>query len=149
MNYFESAVQIGLTATPKREENRDTYKYFGEPAYEYSLKRGIQDGYLTPFRVEQIESTIDEYTYSSKDKLIDGEIENEGTFGEKDFNRKIEIEEREAYRVKLFLSMINQNQKTLVFCATQRHAAMVRDMINQYNDSKIPTIELQLKMVAW
>jgi type I restriction enzyme R subunit len=138
MNYFESAIQIGLTATPKREENRDTYKYFGEPAYEYSLKRGIQDGYLTPFRVEQIESTIDEYTYSSKDKLIDGEIENEGTFGEKDFNRKIEIEEREAYRVKLFLSMINQNQKTLVFCATQRHAAMVRDMINQYNDSKNP-----------
>ena len=56
MNYFESAVQIGLTATPKREENRDTYKYFGEPAYEYSLKRGIQDGYLTPFRVEQIEA---------------------------------------------------------------------------------------------
>ena len=138
MNYFESAVQIGLTATPKREENRDTYKYFGEPAYEYSLKRGIQDGYLTPFRIEQIESTIDKYTYSSKDKLIDGELGNEGTFEEKDFNRKIEIEEREAFRVKLFLSMINQNQKTLVFCATQRHAAMVRDMINQYNESKNP-----------
>ena len=138
MNYFESAVQIGLTATPKREENRDTYKYFGEPAYEYSLKRGIKDGYLTPFRIEQIESSIDEYTYSEKDNLIDGELEDEGTFQEKDFNRKIEIEEREVYRVKLFLSMINQNQKTLVFCATQRHAAMVRDMINQYNDSKNP-----------
>ena len=93
---------------------------------------------MTPFRIEQIESTIDEYTYSSKDKLIDGELGNEGTFEEKDFNRKIEIEEREAFRVKLFLSMINQNQKTLVFCATQRHAAMVRDMINQYNESKNP-----------
>ena len=70
---------------------------------------------MTPFRIELIESTIDEYTYSSKDKLIDGELGNEGTFEEKDFNRKIEIEEREAFRVKLFLSMINQNQKHLSF----------------------------------
>ena len=138
MNYFNSAVQIGLTATPKRDENRDTYKYFGEPVYEYSLKRGIQDGYLTPFRIEQIESSIDDYTFSGRDSILDGELEKDKLYTESDFNRKIEIEEREAFRVKLFLSMINQNQKTLVFCATQKHAAMVRDLINQYCDSKNP-----------
>jgi type I site-specific restriction endonuclease len=57
MDYFSPAVQLGLTATPKRQENADTYRYFGEPVYIYSLKEGINDGYLTPFRVKQIATT--------------------------------------------------------------------------------------------
>ncbi len=61
MDYFKPAVQLGLTATPKRWENADTYAYFGEPVYIYSLKDGINDGYLTPFRVKQISTTLDEY----------------------------------------------------------------------------------------
>ncbi len=131
MDYFSPAVQLGLTATPKRKNNVDTYSYFGEPVYVYSLKEGINDGYLTPFKVRQIVTTLDDYVYTSDDKIIEGEIEEGKLYGEDDFNKIIEIREREAYRVKLFMEMIDQNQKTLVFCATQDHAAAVRDLINQ------------------
>ena len=61
LNHFDSAVHLGLTATPKRDDNVDTYDYFGEPVYVYSLKEGIQDGFLTPFKVKRIQTTIDEY----------------------------------------------------------------------------------------
>lgn len=137
LNHFSSAVQIGLTATPKRDVNVDTYDYFGDPVYIYSLKEGINDGFLTPFKVKQIDSTIDEYVYVGDDD-VEGEIDIPiGTkFTEDQINRIIEIKAREEYRVKLFLNMMNQNQKTLVFCATQIHAAAIRDLINQYSDSK-------------
>lgn len=136
MDYFSPAVQLGLTATPKRDVNGDTYKYFGEPVYIYSLKEGINDGFLTPFKVKEISTTIDNYTYTPDDEIEYGEIDNEREYTEADFNRIIEIKEREEYRVKLFMDMINQNQKTLVFCATQIHAAAIRDLINQYSKSK-------------
>jgi type I restriction enzyme, R subunit len=139
LEYFSPAVQLGLTATPKRDNNVDTYDYFGEPVYIYSLKEGINDGYLTPFKLRQIATTLDNYTYTSDDKLIEGEIEAGKIYNEEDFNRIIEIKEREAYRVKLFMDMIDQNQKTLVFCATQFHALVVRDMINQMKTSKEPS----------
>ena len=136
MEHFSPAVQIGLTATPKRDVNADTYDYFGEPIYTYKLKDGIDDGFLTPFKVKEIDTTIDHYTFTKGDTVEGGEIEEGREYAEKDFNRKIEIREREAYRVKLFLSEINQNHKTLVFCATQRHAAIIRNLINQYSESK-------------
>ena len=138
MEYFSPAVQLGLTATPKRKTNADTYNYFGEPVYIYSLKEGINDGYLTPFKVKQIATTLDDYVYTSDDKIIEGEIEKGKLYGEDDFNKIIEIKEREAYRVKVFMEMIDQKQKTLVFCATQDHAAAVRDLINQMKASKEP-----------
>lgn len=131
MNYFSSAVQLGLTATPKRNKNIDTYNYFGEPVYIYSLKEGVNDGYLTPFRVKQIDTTLDEYVYTSDDQIIEGEIEQGKEYTETDFNRVIEIKEREKFRVKLFMEEIDHKQKTLVFCATQDHALAVRDLINQ------------------
>ena len=138
MDYFAPAVQLGLTATPKRQDNVDTYAYFGEPVYIYSLKEGINDGFLTPFKVKQISTTLDEYVYTSDDKLIEGEIEAGKLYTETDFNKIIEIKEREAYRVKLFMEQINQNEKTLVFCATQIHALAVRDLINQMKTSQEP-----------
>ncbi len=138
LEYFAPAVQLGLTATPKRKGNVDTYAYFGEPVYIYSLKEGINDGYLTPFKVKQIATTLDDYVYTSDDQLIEGEIEEGKRYDEDDFNRVIEITEREKYRVKLFLDTIDQSQKTLVFCATQIHALAVRDLINQMKDSKEP-----------
>ena len=138
MDHFEPAVQLGLTATPKRDVNVDTYSYFGDPVYIYSLKAGINDGFLTPFKVKEIDTTIDEYTYTAGDDVETGEIEEEREYTEKDFNRIIQIKEREEYRVKLFLDMINQKQKTLVFCATQLHAAAVRDLINQHSESDNP-----------
>ena len=138
LEYFSAAVQLGLTATPKRDENVDTYDYFGEPVYIYSLKDGINDGFLTPFKVKQISTTLDKYVYTPDDELIEGEIETGKEYKEADFNKIIEIEEREAHRVKLFMEQIDQRDKTLVFCATQDHALAVRDLINRMKASKDP-----------
>jgi type I restriction enzyme R subunit len=138
LDYFAPAVQLGLTATPKRQDNVDTYAYFGDPVYIYSLKDGINDGFLTPFKVKQISTTLDEYVYTPDDQLIEGEIETGKRYTEPDFNKIIEIKEREAHRVKLFMEQIDQNEKTLVFCATQDHALAVRDLINQMKTSRDP-----------
>jgi type I restriction enzyme R subunit len=135
LEYFSPAVQLGLTATPKRDVNGDTYKYFGEPVYQYSLKEGIEDGFLTPFRLKEVSSNIDSYQYTASDKVISGEIDEQRTYGENDFNRIIESRDREKHRVQLLMQHIIQSQKTLVFCATQRHAAMVRDLINELSES--------------
>ncbi len=138
LEYFSPAVQLGLTATPKRQENVDTYRYFGEPVFVYSLKDGINDGFLTPFKVKQIQTTLDEYTYTADDTVIEGEIEAGKNYEEKDFNKIIEIREREQKRVEIFLSQIDQSEKTLVFCANQSHALLVRDLINQMKKSQNP-----------
>lgn len=138
LEYFAPAVQLGLTATPKRKDNVDTYAYFGEPVYIYSLKEGINDGFLTPFKVKQISTTLDEYVYTPDDQLIEGEIETKRRYTETDFNKIIEIKEREKKRVEIFMGQINQHEKTLVFCATQDHALAVRDLINQMKTSKEP-----------
>jgi type I restriction enzyme R subunit len=138
LEYFAPAVQLGLTATPKRKDNVDTYAYFGEPVYVYSLKEGINDGFLTPFKVKQISTTIDEYVYTPDDTLVEGEIETGKRYTETDFNKIIEIKEREKKRVEIFMEQINQREKTLVFCATQDHALAVRDLINQLKTSTDP-----------
>jgi type I restriction enzyme R subunit len=138
LEYFSPAVQLGLTATPKRRDNVDTYAYFGAPVYTYSLREGINDGFLTPFKVRQIATTLDDYVYTSDDEVIDGDVEEGRRYTEADFNRVIEIAERERYRVKTFMDMIDQSQKTIVFCATQHHAAAVRDVINQTKASRDP-----------
>lgn len=138
LEYFSPAVQLGLTATPKRKDNVDTYAYFGEPVYIYSLKDGINDGFLTPFKVKQISTTLDEYVYTPDDQLIEGEIEAKKRYTESDFNKIIEIKEREKKRVEIFMNQINQREKTLVFCATQDHALAVRDLINQLKTSTDP-----------
>ncbi len=138
LEYFQPAVQLGLTATPKRTHNADTYAYFGEPVYIYSLKEGINDGFLTPFKVRQIATTLDDYVYTADDEIIEGEVEQGRRYTEEDFNRVIEIQERERYRVKLFMEQIDPREKTLVFCATQDHALAVRDLINQLKTSKDP-----------
>ncbi|MBK7370442.1 MAG: DEAD/DEAH box helicase family protein [Saprospiraceae bacterium] len=138
MDYFSPAVQLGLTATPKRNDNVDTYKYFGDPVYVYSLKEGINDGFLTPFKVKRIKTTLDDYIYTSDDQVIEGEIEQGRLYTEPDFNKRIEILDREAIRVKLYLDNCIQNEKAIVFCATQDHAAVIRDLINQYKKSEEP-----------
>ena len=138
LDYFSPAVQLGLTATPRRKDNVDTYAYFGDPVYIYSLKDGINDGFLTPFRLKQIATTLDEYIYTPDDTVVEGEIEAGKRYEEADFNRILEIKEREKKRVEVFLSQIHPNEKTLVFCANQAHALAVRDLINQLKTSKDP-----------
>jgi len=135
LDYFNSAVHLGLTATPKRKDNVDTYKYFGEPVYTYSLKEGIQDGFLTPFKVKRIQTTLDEYVWTDDDEVLQGEPESGVVYGPGDFNRKIEIKERERKLVQEMLKAMNPSEKTIVFCANQAHAALVRDFINQESDN--------------
>ena len=138
LEYFSPAVQLGLTATPKRKDNADTYAYFGEPVFIYSLKDGINDGFLTPFRLKQIATTLDDYVFTSDDTVVEGEIEAGKRYEEKDFNKIIEIKEREKKRVEIFMNEIDQREKTIVFCATQTHALAVRDLINQTKQSTDP-----------
>jgi type I restriction enzyme, R subunit len=132
LDYFSPAVQLGLTATPKRKDNVDTYQYFGEPVYIYSLKEGINDGFLTPFKVKRIKTTLDDYIYTNDDEIIEGEIEEGKNYTEADFNKIIEIKAREAKRVQVFMDESNQNEKAIIFCATQLHAAAIRELVNQY-----------------
>ena len=134
MEYFQPAYQLGLTATPRRTINGDTYKYFGEPVYQYSLKQGIEDGYLTPYRVKSCTNQIiDEYVYNSDDTIIRGEdlLDKDKTYTEADFyHGKIKIRQRDELRVSEFLESANPEEKSIVFCATQNHAMQIRDMIN-------------------
>jgi len=138
LEYFSPAVQLGLTATPKRKDNIDTYRYFGDPVYIYSLKEGINDGFLTPFKVKRIKTTLDDYIYTSDDQVIEGEIEEGKLYIEPDFNKIIEIKAREAKRVQIYMDEANQSEKAIIFCATQDHAAAIRDLVNQYKKSKEP-----------
>lgn len=136
LDHFDAAVHLGLTATPRRDVNVDTYDYFGEPVFIYSLKDGIEDGFLTPYKVRRIQTTIDEYLYTPDDDILQGEVEEGHVYTEPEFNKSIVIEERERFRVQEMLKNINQNEKTLVFCANQAHAAMVRNLINQESTSE-------------
>ena len=123
-----------MTATPRREINADTYKYFGEPVYQYSLKQGIADGFLTPFRHCKMQGTIDEYIYSPEDEILSGEVDETKVYTEKDFySGNIYIKQRDEARVKEFMQHIKPDEKTIVFCATQNHAAQIRDMINRFH----------------
>ena len=135
LNHFSEAVHLGLTATPKRQDNVDTYAYFGEPVFTYSLKEGVEDGFLTPFKVKRIQTTIDEYIYTPDDEVIEGEVDEGRVYTEGEFNKTIVIKEREQKRVEEMLAAINPDEKTLVFCANQAHAAMIRDLINQTSDN--------------
>ena len=145
LKYFDSAVHIGLTATPKRKTNADTYAYFNKPVYTYSLKEGINDGYLTPFKLNRITSNFDDYEYDDKDKIVEGDVERR-RYTEAEFNRNIEMREREEFRVKQLLNIINPNEKTIVFCATQYHAGMIRDLINQHSVN--PPIDYCVRVTA-
>lgn len=136
MEWFKPAVQLGMTATPKRKVNANTYEYFGEPVYSYSLKQGIEDGFLTPFRVKQATSNIDTYQYDPDDD-VEGEIDKAKVYTEQDFyNGNIEMRQRDEHRVKELLDQIDPNEKTIVFCAKQNHALQIAAMINQWK--KVP-----------
>jgi len=139
LEYFASAVQIGLTATPKRKDNVDTYKYFGDPKFVYKLKDGIEDGFLTPFRVRKYTTNIDEYVYDPEDDVLEGDIEAGEEYTDGDWNTKIEIRQREEYLVDLFMKNLGTNEKTIVFCANQNHAALIRDIINEKKQNANPT----------
>ena len=137
LDYFGGAVQLGMTATPKRNDNVDTYRYFGEPVYEYSLKQGINDGFLTPYKVKRITTNIDEYVVSSEDKVVSGEHQQQ-IYELTDFERKIVIPARTELIAKTILEHISVMDKTIIFCVDQQHALTMRDMINKHKNVSDP-----------
>lgn len=139
LEYFKSAVQLGMTATPRRTDNIDTYAYFGEPKFSYKLKDGIEDGFLTPYKVRKYSTNIDRYVYSPDDDVVEGQIEKGEEYSGSDWNTKIEIRQREEYLVDLFLKNILPNEKTIIFCANQIHALVIRDIIKEKGISSNPT----------
>ena len=95
------------------------------------LFRSIEDGFLSPFKTHVFETTMDNYTYSGDDEVLMGEPELGKTYTSSEFNRKIEIRDREKKRVQLFLEQMNPDDKTIIFCATIRHAQLIADIINE------------------
>jgi len=131
LEHFEDAVHLGLTATPKRDDNVDTYDYFGKPVYEYSLKEGINDGFLTPYKVKRVRTNLDEYVFKSGDNVKQGELEKQ-QYDQNEFNRTIIIPERIDKIAQNLLDLMNPMDKTIVFCVDQEHALRIRDAINRH-----------------
>ncbi|WP_456305073.1 EcoAI/FtnUII family type I restriction enzme subunit R [Aeromonas simiae] len=137
LDHFNSAVHLGLTATPKRTDNVDTYEYFGQPAYVYSLNDGINDGFLTPYRVKRVRTNLDELVLTKDDVIVEGES-GQDLYKVEDYDRKIIIDERTELVAKVILQNINLLEKTIVFCENQNHALTMRDMINKHKKVKDP-----------
>ena len=137
LDHFKSAIHIGMTATPKRDVNVDTYDYFGKPVYEYSLKQGINDGFLTPYKVKRITTNIDEYVVVSEDTVVYGQ-HSKKQYGISDFEKKIIIPERTELLSKTILEQINAMDKSIIFCVDQQHALTMRDMINKHKQISDP-----------
>jgi len=135
LDHFGSAVHVGLTATPKREANVDTYDYFGKPAFEYSLKDGINDGFLTPYRVKRVRTNLDELVLTGDDKIIEGES-GQDVYQVEDYDKKIVVNDRTELVAKAILDNTNPLEKTIIFCENQNHALTMRDMINKHKEVK-------------
>lgn len=135
LEHFSCATHLGLTATPKQKDNVDTYKYFGESVYEYSLKDGIEDGFLTPYKVKLVTTSLSGgYTYNPND-IIEGELEK-GHFDIKEFERNISIPQYNEFIAKELLKLINPMDKTIIFCVNQAHASEIKRAIDKHKSIK-------------
>lgn len=132
LNRFKNAVHLGLTATPKRDDNGDTYKYFGEPIYEYSLKEGVNDGFLTPYKVKRIQTNIDEYRFEPNDIVV-GDLEN-SIVKLDEFESKVVIPKRTELLAQTILENINPMDKTIIFCVNQQHALDMKISIDKFKE---------------
>ena len=138
LEYFEPAFQLGMTATPLREDNRDTYRYFGNPLYTYSLKQGIEDGFLAPYRVHRIISTVDATGWRPSKGELDrfGREIPDGEYTTQDFERLVALKVRTeaiARNLSEFLKKTDRFAKTIVFCVDQEHAEEMRKALNNLN----------------
>lgn len=142
LTYFDKATQIGLTATPKSVEGADNFEYFGLPVYTYSLKQGIADGYLAPYRVTKSFINVDMEGYVTEEgeqDLFGQEIE-ESIFTRNSFGREIHISERQkvvAYRITQMMKVIGRMTKTIVFCPDQEEAAIMRELLIAMNQDMV------------
>lgn len=138
LEYFEPAFQLGMTATPLREDNRDTYEYFGDPIYEYSLRQGIEDGFLAPYRVHRVVTEWDAAGWRpSKDDLDRyGRPIPDGEYLTRDFERVVALRARTqaiAQHLTDFLRKTDRYAKTIVFCVDQEHASEMRTALSNLN----------------
>ncbi|MDN2839783.1 DEAD/DEAH box helicase family protein [Campylobacter jejuni] len=135
LEHFSSATHLGLTATPKKSDNVDTYRYFGESAYEYSLKEGIEDGFLTPYKVKRITTTLSKGYVYNPDDLIEGELEK-GFYKMSEFERNIHLPQYNDFLAKEILKLIDPMDKTIIFCANQAHASDIKRAIDKFKSVK-------------
>ncbi len=142
LEYFAPATQLGMTATPLREDNRDTYRYFGNPIYQYSLRQGIDDGFLAPYRVHRVISEWDAAGWRpSKDDLdrYGREIPDD-EYQTKDFERVVALRARTeaiARHLADFMKKTDRFAKTIIFCVDQEHASEMRQMLNNLNNDLV------------
>lgn len=143
LDHFNSAIHIGMTATPKREEdNKDTYDYFGPPVYSYSLKQGIEDGFLAPYIIHQVHLEIDKTGYTPKpgEKDLEGKTLEQKNYGIRDYDRILKVEERRktvANHLIEFLENNNQKyDKTILFCQSSEHALAMTEYLRNYSGEK-------------
>ncbi|OHB68283.1 MAG: DEAD/DEAH box helicase [Planctomycetes bacterium RBG_13_62_9] len=138
LEYFESAYQVGMTATPLHEDNRDTYRYFGNPIYTYSLAQGIDDGFLAPYRVHRVVTDYDAAGWRPSKGELDRygrEIPDE-EYHTPDFERKVALKARTRAIAKHLAGFMAKNgpfNKTIVFCVDQEHADEMRSELNNCN----------------
>lgn len=142
LEYFEPAIQLGMTATPLREDNRDTYEYFGNPVFTYSLKQGIEDGFLAPYRVHRVITSVDAAGY----RPMRGQLDRHGReipdeeYHTKDFERVIVLRKRIeaiAKHITDFMKKTDRFAKTLVFCVDQEHAEDMRKALVNLNSDLV------------
>lgn len=141
LEYFSSATQIGMTATPKESETVSNIDYFGEPVYTYSLKQGIEDGFLAPFKVVNITTNIGDgwRPYKGQLDIAGNEIEDR-IYNNKDYDYNIILEDRinqVADEITAYLKSTDRMQKTIVFCATEEHAEMMRIALINLNSDMV------------
>ena len=139
LEYFRPATQIGMTATPLREETRDTYRYFGNPIYTYRLGQGIEDGFLAPYRVHRIVPSVDATGWRPDQGQLDRfgrEVPN-GVYETKDFERVVSLLSRTevvAHHLTAYLKRTDRFAKTMVFCVDQEHAEDMRAALHKANE---------------
>lgn len=138
LEYFAPATQLGMTATPKRDENADTYRYFGNPLYEYSLAQGIEDGFLAPYSVRRVVLSPDAFGWSPEEGQLDlfGKEIPSGLYTTKHFERVVSLLSRTeiaARHLTDYLKATGRWAKTIVFCVDQDHADQMRRALHNAN----------------
>lgn len=139
LEYFDGAIQLGMTATPKETKYQSSISYFGEPVYTYSLKEGIEDGFLAPFKVINITTNIgDEWRPTKGQKDINGILIEDRIYNNTDYDYNIVIEDRireVAHEITNYLKNTDRMAKTIVFCADEEHADRMRTaLVNENSD---------------
>lgn len=143
LDYFKDAVHIGMTATPRHDDdNKDTYDYFGAPVYSYSLRQGIEDGFLAPYIIHQVNLEIDDngYTPTPNEKDLDGKLLEQRTYGIKDFDRIIKVDSRREAIARHLIRFLHTNDsrfdKTILFCQNSEHALAMTEYLRSFSGEK-------------